>query len=208
MSLPLRPWSEVEATLPPRGRHLLAAFDARTVTVFAAHDRAIGAYAVAEQRFGGPAWADDRTTRFRLSLPRVMARSERGERAGKQAILGMTIRREHFDRLLRQAIHWREFPDGVFATRSQWRLAVRYAQVVVDWAPDCGPDGADLDRLTPRFGIHAPLLRTFATEWIVRIHDLSALAAQWRSDPDPPTPVVAPYSLPEPALADRLLWAP
>ncbi len=206
MTLKLAPWSAVNEGLPQSGRHLLACHDADTITVFAAHDEAIGAWAVAKQRFGGAAWKDDRILRFRLSLPRVMARSQRGEREGKERVLALTLSRPHFDAMLRQAIHWREFPEGVYDTRGQWRLATRYSQVLLDWAPDCDPGGADLSRFTPRFGARAMLLKQLP-EWILHIEDLSELAQAWREQDDPLTAEVAPYPLPEPELAKRLLWS-
>lgn len=208
MSEPLERWSEVHADLPSSGRHLLACYDAETVTVFAAHSHEIGAYAVQHGEFGGSAWASDRTTRFRLSLPRVMARSERGMREGKTKVLGITIRRERFDSALRQAVHWREFPDGLYQTKGQWRLATRYSQVVMDWAPDSAPDGSDLERYTVRFGVRAHLLKSFSSEWIVRVDDLGDLAQMWREDEDPLCPVMKPYPAPEPGLEARLLWEP
>lgn len=207
MMPPLAPWSEVHESLPTEGRSLAACFDDQTIWVFAAHERAIADYATEHGRFGGKAWMEDRITRFRLSLPRVMARSERGQREAKEGLLAIRLPRDRFDAILRQAVHWREFPDGLYATKGQWRLATRYAQVVMDWAPDCDPFGADLARFTVRFGVRAHTLNKFTREWVVGIDDLTALAEQWRTSDDPPTPVMRPYPLPEPGLAERLLWS-
>jgi hypothetical protein len=209
MTLPLAPWSEVEASLPKSGRALLACYDDEKVTVFAAHDDAIGAYAVANGQFGGPAWRQDRITRFRTSIGRVMARSWQGQRAGKRSVLGISLKRTAFDSVLRQAVHWREFPEGLYAEPAQWRLAVRYSQVVMDWAPDCDPGGADLDRYCVRFGVRALALEGFCGDWVLAVHDLTALCETWRvGGEDPVTPVLRPYPVPEPALEPRLLWAP
>lgn len=208
MNLPMRPWSQVNAELPESGRHLLACFDDDTITVFAAHHPNIGAYAAEHGRFGGDMWRHDRTTRFRLSLPRVMARSRQGVRPGKQAVLAISLARDRVDSMLRQAVHWREFPEGLYDSKGAWRLATRYSQVVMDWAPDCGPDGSDLRRFTPRFGVRAHLLKSFSRDWILGIRDLSDIAADWREADDPPTPLVRPYPLSEPALAARLFWSP
>ena len=208
MNLPLRPWSEVNAALPESGRQLLACFDDQTVTVFAAHDPNIGAYAAEHGHFGGDLWRHDRTTRFRLSLPRVMARSKQGERPGKEALLAISLPRARFDGLLRQAIHWREFPEDLYESKGAWRLATRYSQVVMDWAPDCGPKGAELERFTVRFGIRSHLMKTFSRDWIAGIKDLSEVAVSWRQEADPLTPVVSEYPLPEPDLATRLFWKP
>ncbi len=208
MNLPLRPWSEVERTVPHVGRPLLACFDEATVTVFAAHRPEIGAWAIDHGTLGGPAWRGDRIARFRLSLPRVMSRSERGERAGKEVLLAIALRRDGFDAVLRQAVHWREFPASIFGTRGKWRLATRYTEVVVDFAPDCAPDGSDLPRMTPRFGVRGHALKAMLSDWVVGVRDLGDLALAWRGDPDPPTPVLRPYPLAEPEVARTLSWEP
>lgn len=208
MTLTLRPWSEVDRGLPSGGRPLLACFDPEVVTVFAAHQPEIGAWAAANGTLGGPAWAGDRVARFRLSLPRVMSRSERGERTGKEVVLALAIRREGFDSVLRQAVHWREYPAAIFDTPGKWRLATRYTEVVVDFAPDCRPDGSDLPRMTPRFGVRGHALKRLLKDWVVGVTDLTALAVAWRTEPDPPTPVLAPYPVVEADVARRLSWEP
>lgn len=208
MNLPLRPWSEVEQALPRAGRPVLACFDDTTVTVFAAHRPEIGAWAIEHGTLGGPVWRGDRVARFRLSLPRVMSRSERGERAGKEVLLALTLRRDGFDAVLRQAVHWREFPASIFGTQARWRLATRFTEVVVDFAPDCAPDGSDLPRMTQRFGVRGHALKRLLGEWVVGVQDLGDLAQRWRTESDPPTPELRPYPLTEPEVARTLLWEP
>jgi hypothetical protein len=208
-AVPTAPWSQVSGSLPGDGRVLYACYDSDTVTVFAAHRREIGAWAIEKGRFGGPAWRADRITRFRVSFPRVMARSECGQRPDKEVILGITLRRDRFDAVLRQAVHWREFPDGLYDNQAQWRLATRFSQVVMDWAPDTDASGRDLPRFTVRFGLRKEALAALAADALVGVHNLSELAQAWREagpDDDPPTPVVRPYPLLEPGMATRLLW--
>ena len=205
------PWSEAEAALPKRGRHLCACHDRETVTVFAAHNREIASWATEKGQFGGWAWRGDRITRFRLSFPRVMARSEQGEREGREVALAITLNRRHFDGVLRQAVHWREFPEELFEGRAQWRLATRFSQVVMDWAPDSDPMGRDLARFTVRFGVRNEALTGFSKRWPVTIRSLEEVSEAWRNlqpDDDPPTPLMRPYPVTEPDVAERLLWEP
>ena len=207
--IPVDDWTQVHATMPASGRHLWGCVDGDRVWVFSAHRPEIADHLLEHGHFGGKAWRGDRITRFRMSFPRVMARSNQGQREGKERIVGMALRRDALDQILRQAVHWRECPEGHFSTAAQWRLAVRFTQVVVDWAPDSDTSGGDLARMTPRFGLRAQALNRMAKDWVVQVQSLDELAAQWRSATGSvATPRMEALEIPAGCDASRLLWDP
>ena len=207
--IPLAPWAVVNDQMPPSGRHLWGCVDGEQVWVFCAHRPDIAAFLLDHGHFGGDRWSGDRITRFRLSMPRVMARSSQGQREGKECIVGLALRRDAMEQVLRQAIHWREFPEAHFSTAAQWRLAVRFTQVVLDWAPDSDVSGEDLTRLTPRFGLRSEALRGLGKDWVLDVQSLDDLAVAWRSGLDEvSTPTMQPLSIPRGCDQTRLLWDP
>ncbi len=178
---------------PPTGhdvppRTLLATWDADTVVVWQAHGTEVAERAVATGRFDGPAWRHDRTTRMRVSLPSLAWRTAYGQRAGRERLLAVRLRRAGFDELLRRAVE-AEDDRAVYPSTATWRLAMRYASATVSWHPDRGPDGAELPWQTPRFGLRGALLDAFSREWVVGVEDHTG----WLADRSL-TPVVAPYA--------------
>ncbi len=205
--LPVAPWSEVNARLPSRGRALLANFDDETVTVFTAHGAQIAEHALREGAFGGDSWRAGRMTRFRLCFGDLYHHTAGGTVPGKEHLLAVTLRRDKFDALLRQVIHWREFPVGIFETKGQWRLATRYAQAVMDWRTERTPTGRELGRSCVRFGVRDHLQKSFNSDWIVGISAVEKLVEGWRSGGDPNAPIVRPYPVPAGCRA-TLSWDP
>jgi len=183
-----------EQALPPAGRRVLATFDDRRVVVWQAHRPDVADAAIREQRFGGGSWRTDRVTRMRLSLPSLLARCSWGLRGGRERILAVSVSRAGFDAILRQAVP-AEFEPDVYPTKAAWHLATRFANVSITWHPDRGPDGAPLERLTPRFGLRDHALAAFTERWVVGVEDWTAWVADHRARPGAalPVPVLAPY---------------
>lgn len=205
--VPTAPWSKVQAGLPQTGRPLLACYSDDVVTVFAAHRREIADFALASGRFGGDSWHAGRTTRFGLSFGDIFHHIKGGSDVNEERILAIHLRRDMFDGMLRQVVHWRVFPAGLFQTKAQWRLATRYAQAVMDWRPERGPKGADLERACVRFGVRGHLQKSFNSEWILGVEHMDPLHSLWRSGAAPLTPVVRPYPVPDPCRT-TLSWDP
>jgi hypothetical protein len=198
-------WDSVVAVLPASGRHLLAQFDADTVTVFQSFDREVGDYAIEKGCFGGPAFRRDRSSAIRLSLLDVLSRSDWGEKPGREVTLALRLRREAFDVLLRQAIH-SAYPEGVYPSKRSWQLATRYSSVSITWSPDRDLAGCELSRYCARFGIRDRSLVMFASEWIDDVIDLSGWVEAHRGDPSARVPRLASYPVGDDALLARLTY--
>lgn len=171
---------------------ILATYTDASVVVWQAHGDAVADHALATGRFGGPAWRDDRVTRFRLSLPSLLCRCEWASRPGRERILAVHLRRSSFDELLRRAIP-AEFDPAAYASTASWRLATRFATATVSWHPDCSLQGEHVPWQTPRFGVRDQALQAFATEWVVGIEDATDWVRAHRDAAPGLAPVVRPY---------------
>ncbi|MEQ1570416.1 MAG: DUF4291 family protein [Myxococcota bacterium] len=190
------------STTVPEPRTLCASFDERVVTVWQAHSNAVADAAVAAGRFGGRAWRTDRVTRFRVSLPSLLARNGWATRPGRERILAVHVSRGGFDALLRQAVH-ASFEPELYPSRSGWLLATRYANVTVAWHADVDPTGSDLPRQTVRFGVRDAALRELTSKWVVGVDDWTAWVVEHRDRATAATPVpaVARYPMSDDARA-------
>jgi Domain of unknown function (DUF4291) len=189
-------------------RSLLATFDAERVIVWQAHSEAVAAYAVSHGRFGGPDWRAGRQTRFRFSLPSVLARTEWGTRPGRERILAVWVTRSGVETLLNQAVH-AEADPAVYTTPMAWRLATRYANVSVSWHVDVDLLGAALPRETPRLGVRDLALRQLAEEFTVGIDDWTEWVRTHRQRPEAAVGLPPLERLPlAPDLAARLAGVP
>ena len=185
-----------EQALPASGRHLLATFDNDQVVVWQAHSGDVARRALAAGRFGGPGWSTDRLSRMRLSLPSLLDRCDWGRRPGRERILAVTLRRQGLDAMLRQAAHG-AYEPGVYASPASWRLATRYANVMIGWYPDRDPGGAELARATLRLGLRDAALARFTEEWVVGVEDWTGWVREHRDARrrELPVPRVRPYPL-------------
>lgn len=177
-------------------RIVRATFDERTVLVWQAHSPEVARAAVAHGGFGPRICWTERSTRFRLSLPALLARNGWGTRAGRECILGLRLLREGFDALLRQAVHEAIEPE-IYPSRNAWHLARRYANVCVAWHRDVDPVGSELEWETLRVEVRDHALKKFVREWVVAIEDWTPWVASNRAlaDRSLPVPAVAPYPM-------------
>jgi hypothetical protein len=175
-------------------RRLLATFDERSVVVWQAHRHEVADEALRRQRFGGELWRTDRVTRFRVSLPSLLARTTWATRQGRERILAVRLARVGFDAILRQAVP-AEFDPEVYPTRGAWHLATRYANVTVSWHRDVDPAGCECGWDTPRMGLREHALRSFTDEWVEGVEDVTSWVHANRgvAGCEPPLAGVAPY---------------
>jgi hypothetical protein len=155
-------------------RCLRAHVHADRVLIWQAHGHAVADDAIARGRFGGPLWSATRHTRFRLSLPSLLARCAWGTSPGRERVLGVWLQRSAFDALIRQAVPAAYEEGGIYASAAAMRLATRFAQVTVSWHPDCDMAGRELPDETVRVMVRDQAARVFCGEGVVAVEDWTA----------------------------------
>lgn len=144
-------------------RSVRAFHDDGRVLVWQAHRHDIADAVLRSGRLGGEVWSLRRHTIGRLSLGSLLARSAWGRRPGRERILGLWLPRSTFDALLGLAVH-RVHDPSVYASVRQWRLALRWAQVSIEWHPDVDLEGVPNAAATPRLGFRQAALEAFTRE--------------------------------------------
>jgi hypothetical protein len=149
--------------MPPQ-HQVRADYDARTVVVYQAYSPAIADPAVQAQQFVPP-FSYQRMTWIKPSFLWLMHRSNWTRKSGQERILALRITREGWDEALGQAVLTTADPT-----------ALARATVHVQWDPERSLRGAALNHYSIQVGVSSRLIRTFATEWVVSITDLSPRA--------------------------------
>jgi hypothetical protein len=185
---------------------ILAAFDDHGVDVYQAFEPRTVEEAVRLQRFG-VGFGLDRMTWIKPSFGWMLYRSGHATKHRQERIVRVTIRHEAFLAMLAAAVP-SSYERDLYASRSDWDAALRRSDARYQWDPDRDLALRPLPRRALQLGISGDLIRRYATEWIVRLADVTDLAHAIRDAvlaraPLPEVPVERAYPVP-PAVARQL----
>jgi len=166
-------------TWPATGRHILAAFDDVSITVYQAYRPEIAAYAVAHQQFGGE-FSYSRMSWIKPNFLWMMYRAGWATKPGQERILAVRLQRGFFDDLLRQAVP-SSFDPLRHDSREAWSRAVRDSEVRLQWDPDHDPAGRPLARRAIQLGLRGEALRAYGTTALLAIDDITDYVAEQRA---------------------------
>jgi hypothetical protein len=187
-------------------RQIHAAFDDAGIIVYQAFQPETVREAVRLQAFG-KGFGLDRMTWIKPSFGWMLYRCGYASKPRQQRIAQVTISHEGFHTMLADAVP-SSYERDLFASRSDWDVALRRGQARYQWDPDRDLALRPLARRALQLGIQGDLIRHYAREWIVRISDVTDLAHQVRDavaarQPLPAVPLERIYPLPQ-ELAKRL----
>ncbi|RUS79956.1 hypothetical protein EGW08_012300 [Elysia chlorotica] len=150
---------------PKNGQHILAQYDEKSVVVYQAFKKSIAAFAVENQRFGGPDYKPDRMSWIKTNFMWMMYRCGWAQKANQERVLAIRITREGFEEILSKAYTaWRQKNEGLQTTDIEVRL---------QWDPDHDPRGGKLERRAIQLGLKGKTLHAFAKDFIVDISDIT-----------------------------------
>jgi hypothetical protein len=174
LSIEFASWREQQPMWPARGRHILAQHDDEHVVVYQAYRPEIAEHVVRHQRFGGP-WSLDRMTWIKPNFLWMMYRCGWATKPGQEHVLAVWLPRTVFEEeILARAVH-SSYVAEVHGSREAWQQAVKQSDVRLQWDPDHGPRGNVLERRAIQLGLRGAATRAFASEWVRRIEDVTAL---------------------------------
>lgn len=197
---------------PQSGRYILAQFDAESVVVYQAYNRAIGERAAQNGYFGGGGFRFERMSWIKTNFLWMMYRSGWGTKENQEVTLAIHLRWSAFNALVAQAVHSTFVPE-VYGTQEAWREAVERSDVRLQWDPDHAPNGEKQERRAIQLGLRGDALAAFARDWIVAIEDISDFVREQRSRAVQPyidlrTPLEAVVPVTNPETRARLGLSP
>ncbi|PTM57703.1 DUF4291 domain-containing protein [Desmospora activa] len=183
MELKIEPYLQQVKRWPQTGRHVLAQFDADAIVVYQAYRPSIGRFAVQNGYFGG----EFRLTRMSWIKPNflwMMYRCGWGSKTDQESVLAVKIKRSAFDQLLSMAVST-SYDHTRYSNISEWKKALKRAEVLTQWDPDHDPTGAKCDRRAIQLGLRGSVLAQYAKDWIIDIQDLSPFVREQRENAYP-----------------------
>lgn len=165
---------------PESGKHILAQFDDEHIVLYQDVPNSIGDHAVKFQKFGGD-FDFKRINWVKTSFLWSMHGSNWGRKTGQETTLAMWIPLPNFRQLLDKAVH-SFYQPGLYNDRNEWSEAIGSSEVRLQWDPDRDPIGTQLRRQTIQLGLRGRTLNSFATEWVIRIENVSDLVIQQRNN--------------------------
>lgn len=172
MNLLTEPYLLQQARLPATGQQIIAQFDTGSIIVYQAFRSAIAEYAVAHQRFGGPAYSFQRMTWIKPNFMWMMYRAGWAEKAGQEHILAIRMCLDGFYSIVGQAVA-SSYIAGQYASHEDWQAALARSDVRVQWDPDHDPYGNKLSRKAIQLGLRGTTLQDFNGQWIMGIQDIT-----------------------------------
>jgi Domain of unknown function (DUF4291) len=178
-ALALERYRDQQPRWPAEGRRILAQYDEASVVVYQAYRPEIGRYAAEHGRFGGE-FSLNRMSWIKPNFLWIMYRSGWGTKDGQEVTLAIWLRRAAFEEILRQAVPSTFLMAEGCPSRDDWQAAVASSSVRLQWDPDHDPHGWPLARRAIQLGLRGDALARYASEWPLRIEDISALVARQR----------------------------
>lgn len=157
--LALESYQEHERHLPATGRFIIGQFSPDHIIVYQAFNAEIAAFAVTNQRFGGDAYAFDRTTHLKPSFLWMMYYSGWAKHKDQECVLAISIKRSGFEAMIGRAV----LEQGSSSE----------ATILVQWMPYYDLLGAKTDRFSVRIALRGDALAQFNNEWIQKIEDIT-----------------------------------
>ncbi|XP_063396822.1 uncharacterized protein LOC134681235 [Mytilus trossulus] len=150
---------------PREGKHILAQYDDRSVIVYQAFNPAIAKYAVQNQKFGGEQFSYERMSWIKTNFLWMMYRCGWASKNNQQRVLAVRISRHGFEKILANA----------FTVKFQREQNLQTGEISVrlQWDPDHSPTYDKLPRKAIQLGLKGEILKTYGTEWIQSITDIT-----------------------------------
>lgn len=192
-----------------------ANFTSQTVRVYQAYSPAIASPALRAGRFVPP-FKTDRMTWIKPSFNWMMYRSGYASKPGQETILAIDISRKGFDWALQNAV-LTSFEPQCHESHEAWRKDLALRPGRVQWDPERDWMLRPIGSLrTIQIGLGPIAVQRYASQWIVRIEDVTEKARECgaaRGCPCPAPPIDLPslaerdYPV-EASVATRILCTP
>jgi len=176
MELKTKLYKEQLKQWPQSGKCILAQYTDKHVVVYQAYRPSIGKFAAENQYFGGD-FSFNRMSWIKTNFLWMMYRSGWGTKAGQEVTLAIYLKRDYFEKLLREA-----YPSTNIhgLPKDEWDKQIASTNVRLQWDPDHDPHGAKQERKAIQLGLRKEYLAPFAGEGILAIEDISEFVSAQR----------------------------
>lgn len=172
MNLTTEDYPTYQSNIPQNGQHILSQQTQDTIIVYQAFNPFIAKFAVENQQFGGSAYSFNRMSWIKPNFLWMMYRCGWAQKENQEHVLAIWIKQTDFDYILSQAAY-SSYKEGIYANRDEWKKHLEETAVRLQWDPDHDPYGNSLERRAIQLGMKGDILKTFCTEMILKIEDIT-----------------------------------
>ena len=158
--------------LPSGGQHITAYQIQDSLIVYQAFKPSIASYAVDNQKFGGEDYSFNRMTWIKPNFLWMMYRSGWASKMGQERILAISISKDGFDEILKEAVV-SSYDPVYYASKEKWKQEIDQSNVRLQWDPDHDPFGEKIRRKAIQLGLRGDQLIKFNDEYIESIEDIT-----------------------------------
>lgn len=158
--------------LPETGAHILGHQSEDQIVVYQAYKNNIADFAVANQILGGNDFSYNRMSWIKPNFLWMMYRCGWAEKENQERVLALWIKKSDFKGILSKAV-FSSFNKLHYDNHEQWRQALNFSDVRLQWDPDHDPYGNKMQRRAIQLGLKDETLENFGKNQIQRIEDIT-----------------------------------
>ncbi|WP_293788852.1 DUF4291 domain-containing protein [uncultured Pedobacter sp.] len=171
MKITLKKYKDQILEWPKSGCHIMAQYDDEKIIVYQAYRKEIGEFAIKNQYFGGE-FSLSRMTWIKPNFLWMMYRSGWGTKGGQEVTLAIHLKISAFCNYLQNGVYT-SYDQSKNISHEEWRDEIENSNIRLQWDPDHDPYGSKQERRAIQIGLRDNFIRSFATDDILLIEDIS-----------------------------------
>ncbi|WP_145855876.1 DUF4291 domain-containing protein [Pedobacter suwonensis] len=171
MKIKLKKYKDQILEWPQSGCHIMAQYDDEKIIVYQAYRKEIAEFAIKNQYFGGK-FSFSRMTWIKPNFLWMMYRSGWGTKEGQEVTLAIHLKISAFCNYLQNGVYT-SYDQSKNISHEEWRDEIENSNIRLQWDPDHDPCGSKQERRAIQIGLRDNFIRSFATDDILLIEDIS-----------------------------------
>ena len=102
----------------------------------------------------------------------MMYRCGWAEKENQERVLTIDIKRETFDKIVKNAIA-STYTDDMDISKEEWQKLVKSSDVRIQWDPEKDIEGRNLSYRSIQLGIRNNAVKEYVNDWIMQIEDIT-----------------------------------
>lgn len=164
----------------PEEKEVRATYTREFIRVYQAFNSSIADSALKNNQFISPPFKTERTTWIKPSFLWMMYRSGWATKKDQERILAIDMKHTAFLWALDHSCI-SHFNSNIYKSREEWEIAKDNSVVVVQWDPERDIFLKKLDYRSIQIGLTPPAAKIYATEWIIKVSDITDIAQKIKS---------------------------
>jgi len=160
-------------------KEIRAVYNQDTIRVYQAYSDVIADEAIKLGTFGSH-FSLNRMTWIKPSFLWMMYRCGWAEKENQERVLAIDIKREAFDKIVKNAIP-STYIDDMDISKEEWQKLVKSSDIRIQWDPEKDIEGQNLSYRSIQLGIRNNAIKKYVNDWIVQIEDITQYVKELNS---------------------------